>query len=100
MIGVGLYSCSAVERSCGSERTKLDCSPLPCFLRAFGTGVISSDRRRPETGGRFSGCPLAIQSMMAGGQLIGRVQDRLVEKSGRHRMAVFLGRHWHFRLIL
>jgi hypothetical protein len=34
---------------------------LPFFLR-LGTGVISSDRRRPATGGLSVGCPSASRS--------------------------------------
>ena len=52
-----LYSWSAVERSWASDNTKLVCPAFRCFFLGLGTGVISSDRLRPATGGRSSGCP-------------------------------------------
>jgi hypothetical protein len=56
------YSCATVESSWASLSTNSAWPPLRCFFRGLGTGVISSDRRRPETGGMSSGCPSASRA--------------------------------------
>ncbi len=63
MIGVGLYSTSASDRPALSVNVICAwlAAVLPFFL-GFGTGVISSDRRRPATGGLSVGCPSASRS--------------------------------------
>jgi len=57
--GRSLYSSSADERSSPASRIILAWSAAAVwrFLRGLGTGVISSELRRPATGGSSSGWP-------------------------------------------
>ena len=63
MMGVGLYSISASDRPALSVKviSAWVLAALP-FLLGFGTGVMSSDRRRPSTGGRSVGWPSGARS--------------------------------------
>ena len=55
MIGVGLYSCSSDDRPVVIAEDELAVLAFVFRLRGFGTGVMSSDLRRPWTGGTSSG---------------------------------------------
>jgi hypothetical protein len=57
MIGVGLYSCSTEDRPSATLNARLPCRALAFSFLGLGTGVRSSERRRPCAGGRPGGCP-------------------------------------------
>jgi hypothetical protein len=74
MIGVGLYSCSAVDTLSPLPNT---ISIWPGFrrrFRGFGTGVISSERRRISRM-RLVGCPSLSNSQWRAGQSYGEFRS-------------------------
>src|ERR1019366_9945647 len=80
MIGVGLYSCSAVERPSLSPSASLPCSGLFFFFLGFGTGVINSERRRPCTGGTSIGWPSLSKAWWSLGTSYGELRIGLSKK--------------------
>jgi hypothetical protein len=80
MIGVGLYSCSTEDRPSATLNARLPCRALAFSFLGLGTGVRSSERRRPCAGREVRLLPAQVQSVVAGGLLIRRVQDRTIEE--------------------